>query len=171
MPDYAIPATATWEPDVWGRIGRSVESSRADAQATRADLESVRLSLHAELATDYFNLRGLDAEKDLLDRTIVAYQEALQLTKNRFEGALASQLDVAQAQTQLETTEAQDIVHDTFIALWEKAALFETGRGTAFSWAVTLARNRAIDRLRSRRRRSELRLGRIMFGGVEFRIF
>jgi NodT family efflux transporter outer membrane factor (OMF) lipoprotein len=121
LPDYAIPATATWEPDVWGRIGRSVESSRADAQATRADLESVRLSLHAELATDYFNLRGLDAEKDLLDRTIVAYQEALQLTKNRFEGALASQLDVAQAQTQLETTEAQDIDVGVLRAQYEHA--------------------------------------------------
>lgn len=121
LPDYAIPATASWEPDLWGRVSRSVESSAADAQASRADLESVRLSLHAELATDYFNLRGLDAEKDLLDRTIVAYQQALQLTRNRFEGALASQLDVAQAETQLETTEAQEIDVGVLRAQYEHA--------------------------------------------------
>jgi NodT family efflux transporter outer membrane factor (OMF) lipoprotein len=121
LPDYTIPATATWEPDLWGKIAHSVESSAADAQASLADLESIRLSLHAELATDYFNLRGLDAEKDLLDRTIVAYRQALELTNNRFKGGIASQSDVAQAQTQLETTEAQDIDVGVLRAQYEHA--------------------------------------------------
>jgi NodT family efflux transporter outer membrane factor (OMF) lipoprotein len=121
LPDYAIPASATWEADLWDRIGHSVESSRAYAQASLADLESVRLGLHAELATDYFNLRGLDAEKDLLDRTIVAYQQALELTNNRFKGAIASQSDVAQAQTQLETTQAQEIDVGVLRAQYEHA--------------------------------------------------
>jgi NodT family efflux transporter outer membrane factor (OMF) lipoprotein len=121
LPDYAIPASVSWEPDLWGRIAHSVQSSAADAQATVADLEVVRLSLHAELATDYFNLRGLDAEKDLLDRTIVAYRQALELTNNRFTGGIASQLDVAQAQTQLETTEAQDIDVGVLRAQYEHA--------------------------------------------------
>jgi NodT family efflux transporter outer membrane factor (OMF) lipoprotein len=121
LPDYAIPATASWEPDLWGKIGHSVESAKADAQATRADLEALRLSLHAELASDYFNLRGLDAEKDLLDRTIVAYRQALELTNNRFQGGIASQSDVAQAQTQLEATEAQDIDVGVLRAQYEHA--------------------------------------------------
>jgi NodT family efflux transporter outer membrane factor (OMF) lipoprotein len=121
LPDYAIPATASWEPDLWGKVGHSVESAKADAQATRADLEALRLSEHAELASDYFNLRGLDAEKDLLDRTIVAYRQALELTNNRFNGGIASQLDVAQAQTQLETTEAQDIDVGVLRAQYEHA--------------------------------------------------
>jgi NodT family efflux transporter outer membrane factor (OMF) lipoprotein len=137
LPDYAIPATATWEPDLWGKIGHSVESSEADAQASRADLENVRLSLHAELATDYFNLRGLDSEKDLLDRTIVAYREALQLTENRFNGGLASQSDVAQAQTQLETTEAQDIDVGELRAQYEHAIATLIGQpASTFSVAV-----------------------------------
>ncbi|HEX4585029.1 MAG TPA: efflux transporter outer membrane subunit [Burkholderiaceae bacterium] len=121
LPDYAIATSASWEPDLWGKIGHSVESSRANAQASLADLEGIRLGLHAELATDYFNLRGLDAQKDLLDRTIVAYQEALELTNNRFQGGIASQSDVAQAQTQLETTQAQDIDVGVLRAQFEHA--------------------------------------------------
>jgi NodT family efflux transporter outer membrane factor (OMF) lipoprotein len=139
LPDYAIPATASWEPDLWGRVRRSVESSQADAQASLADLEGIRLSLHAELATDYFNLRGLDAEKDLLDRTIVGYREALQLTENRFHGGLASQSDVAQAQTQLETTEAQDIDLGVLRAQYEHAIATLIGQpASTFSLPVTV---------------------------------
>jgi NodT family efflux transporter outer membrane factor (OMF) lipoprotein len=128
VPDYTIGATAGWEPDLWDRIGHSVESSRTEAQARLADLEGVRLSLHAELATDYFNLRALDAEKDLLDRTIVAYQQALELTTNRFQGGIASQLDVAQAQTQLEATQAQDIDVGVARAQFEHAIANLVGR-------------------------------------------
>jgi NodT family efflux transporter outer membrane factor (OMF) lipoprotein len=105
--DYQIPVDASYEPDLWGSVRRSVESSRSEAQASAADLAGVNLSMHAELALDYFQLRGLDAQKALLDSTVVSYQKALDLTNNRYHGGLASGVEVAQAQTQLETTRAQ----------------------------------------------------------------
>ena len=99
----------SYEADVWGRVRHIVESSRAQAQASAADLETVRLSLHAELALDYFTLRGLDAQKQLFDSNVDAFQKALDLTLNRFNGGLASREDVELAATQLEQTKAQDI--------------------------------------------------------------
>jgi hypothetical protein len=100
--DFQVPGIdASYELDVWGRVRRTVEQSRSQAQASAADLASVGLSLHAELAMDYFQLRGLDTQKQLLDSTVVAYQKALDLTQTRFKGGLASDVDVAQAQTQL----------------------------------------------------------------------
>ena len=99
----------SYEADVWGRVRKTVESSRAQAQASAADLETVRLSLHAELAMDYFTLRGLDAQKNLFDSTVAAFEKALELTQNRFQGGLASREDVEQATTLLEQTRAQDI--------------------------------------------------------------
>jgi NodT family efflux transporter outer membrane factor (OMF) lipoprotein len=105
--DFQIPIDVSYEPDVWGRVRRTVEASRSEAQATAADLASVELSLHAELAMDYFELRGLDAQQQLFDSTVDSYQKALELTKNRYQGGLASAVDYAQAQTQLETTRAQ----------------------------------------------------------------
>jgi NodT family efflux transporter outer membrane factor (OMF) lipoprotein len=107
--DIVLPVSASYEADVWGRVRRTVEASRAEAQATAADLESVNLSLHAELAADYFQLCELDAEEQLLVSTVSAYEQALALTQNRFKGGVASEVDVAQAQTQLETTRAQAI--------------------------------------------------------------
>jgi NodT family efflux transporter outer membrane factor (OMF) lipoprotein len=107
--DFLLFGDVSYEADVWGRVRRTVESSRAEAQASAADLESVRLSLHSELALDYFALRGLDAQKKLLDSTVEAFQRALDLTQTRFQGGLASREDVEQATTQLEQTRAQDI--------------------------------------------------------------
>jgi NodT family efflux transporter outer membrane factor (OMF) lipoprotein len=107
--DYTIPIDASWEPDLWGRVRRTVEASRSEAQATAADVANVSLSLHAELAMDYFQLRGLDAQEDLLQSTVVAYEKALELTQNRYKAGLASAVDVAQAETQLRTTRAQAI--------------------------------------------------------------
>ncbi len=107
--DFTIPFDSSYEPDVWGRVRRTVESARAGAQASAADLETVRLSLHAELALDYFQARNLDAEIDLLNSTVTAYRRALELTQSRYQGGVASQVDVAQAKTQLETTRAQAI--------------------------------------------------------------
>jgi len=107
--DLVIPVDMSYEPDVWGRVRRTVEAARADAQATLADLEAVRLSVHAELAVDYFQARELDAEAQLLDSTVASYIKQLELTENRYRGGVASQVDVAQAQTQLETARAQAI--------------------------------------------------------------
>jgi NodT family efflux transporter outer membrane factor (OMF) lipoprotein len=107
--DFTLPIDVSYEVDLWGRVRRVVESSRSEAQASAADLANVSLSLHAELATDYFQLRGLDAQKKLLDDTVQSFEKALELTENRFQGGLASAVDVAQAQTILETTRAQAI--------------------------------------------------------------
>lgn len=109
LTDLAIPVDVSYEPDVFGRVRRTVEEARANAQASAADLESVNLSLHAELAFDYFELRTLDAEEQLLLSTVASFDKALQLTQSRYEGGVASAVDVAQAQTELETTRAQAI--------------------------------------------------------------
>jgi NodT family efflux transporter outer membrane factor (OMF) lipoprotein len=107
--DFVLSGDASYEADVWGRVRHVVESSRAQAQASAADLETVRLSLHAELALDYFTLRGLDAQKQLFDSNVDAFQKAVDLTQNRFQGGVASVEDVELAKTQLEQTRAQDI--------------------------------------------------------------
>jgi NodT family efflux transporter outer membrane factor (OMF) lipoprotein len=106
---YAIEGQASWEPDLWGQVRRTVEQARANAQASAADLANVDLSLRAELAMDYFELRGLDTQKRLLDNTVVADSDYLDLTKVRFKGGVATDVDVAEAETQLEAVKAQDI--------------------------------------------------------------
>jgi NodT family efflux transporter outer membrane factor (OMF) lipoprotein len=126
--DIQLPADVSWEPDIWGRVRRSVEAARAEAQATAADVANVELSLHAELAMDYFQLRGLDTQKQLLDSTVVAYQKALDLTQSRYQGGVASAVDVAQAQTQLETTRAQDQDVDVDRSAFEHAIAVLTGK-------------------------------------------
>jgi NodT family efflux transporter outer membrane factor (OMF) lipoprotein len=107
--DYQLPVDVSYEPDLWGRVRRLVEANRSEAQATAADLANVELSLQAELAVDYFEMRGLDAEKKLLDSTVESYQKAMELTQTRYQGGVATAVDVAQAQTQLETTRARSI--------------------------------------------------------------
>jgi NodT family efflux transporter outer membrane factor (OMF) lipoprotein len=105
--DLVIGGEASWEPDFWGRIRRTVEAARANAQANAADLANVDLSLHAEMASDYFELRGLDAEIKLLTATVTDLEGQLDLAKRRLAGGVATAADVAQAQTQLETVRAQ----------------------------------------------------------------
>ena len=105
--EFLLTGDVSYEIDLWGRIRRSVTSARDEAQATAADLENARLSIQAELAFDYFELRSADAQQQLLNDTVKAFDEALQLTIRRFEGGAAPKSDVAQAQTQLETTQVQ----------------------------------------------------------------
>ena len=105
--DFVLPFDFSYEVDLWGRVRSSVRSSAAAAQASAADLETARLSMQSELAADYFQLRALDAQKELLDSTVAAYERTLQLTLARRKAGVASGDDVAQAETQLETTRAQ----------------------------------------------------------------
>ena len=105
--DFLLTGDVSYELDLWGRIRRSVTAAREEAQASAADLETARLSLQAELAFDYFELRSADAQQRLLNDTVKAFDEALQLTTRRFEGGAAPKSDVAQARTQLETTQVQ----------------------------------------------------------------
>ncbi|MHB8173056.1 MAG: efflux transporter outer membrane subunit [Nitrospirota bacterium] len=107
--DYSLPVSASWEPDFWGKIKRSVESNQASAQASAADLVTAELSIQTELAQDYFQLRTLDAQKKLLDRTVALYRKSLVLTTNRYNAGVVSEADVDQANTLLKTTEAQTI--------------------------------------------------------------
>ena len=104
---YSLPVDVSWEIDVFGRIRRNVEASVALAQASAADLESVRLTMHAELAVDYFLLRGLDAQIQLLRTNVAGYETARQLTLDRHRQGIVSGVDVAQAETQLYTTRVQ----------------------------------------------------------------
>jgi NodT family efflux transporter outer membrane factor (OMF) lipoprotein len=125
--DLVLQGQATWEPDLWGSIRRTVESQRASAQATAADLANVDLSIRSELAMDYFQLRGLDTQQRLLDNTVQQYQEYLALTQTRFAGGVATDSDVALAQTQLDQTRAQAIDVGVARAQYEHAIATLTG--------------------------------------------
>jgi NodT family efflux transporter outer membrane factor (OMF) lipoprotein len=129
--DFVLPFDLSYELDVWGRVRRTVAASREEAQATAADLETVSLSLHAELAFDYFELRSADAQKQLLDDTAKTYQDALQLTTNRFEGGAAPKSDVDQARTQLQTTMVQDTDVSVARAQFEHAIAILLGKPPA----------------------------------------
>jgi NodT family efflux transporter outer membrane factor (OMF) lipoprotein len=105
--DFQLEGQASWEPDLWGRVRRSVEAAHENAQASAADVANLDLSLHAELALDYFELRGLDSDARLLTRAVSDYQNQLNLNQKLVKGGLATEVVVAQALTQLETTRAQ----------------------------------------------------------------
>jgi NodT family efflux transporter outer membrane factor (OMF) lipoprotein len=105
--DFVLPFDVSYEVDLWGRIRRTVSAAREEAQATAGDLAAVGLSIHAELAVDYFELRSLDAREQILNDTVQAYTRALTLTQNRYRGGVAARQEVAQAETQLNTTRAQ----------------------------------------------------------------
>ena len=124
---FTIAGQAQWEPDLWGQVRRTVEQARANAQASAALLANVALSLQAELASDYYELRGLDSQQQLLDNTVKSYEEFLKLTQVRFKGGVATEADVALAQTQLETTRAQYIDIGVARAQYEHAIATLTG--------------------------------------------
>jgi NodT family efflux transporter outer membrane factor (OMF) lipoprotein len=130
--DYQLPPIdVSWEPDVWGRVRRQVEAARSEAQATAADLANTQLSLQAEVALDYFQMRGLDSQQQLLDSTVTSYEKAFELTDSRYKGGVASAVDVAQAQTQLETTRAQAVDVGVDRAAFEHAIAVLIGRPPA----------------------------------------
>lgn len=106
---YSLPVSASWEPDLWGRVRRQVEQQAGNAQASAATLESTRLSLHAQLAQDYLQLRIVDEQKRLLDDTVAAYRKYLQLTQNQYNVGVAARSDVVQADTQLKQAQVQAI--------------------------------------------------------------
>lgn len=118
---FALEGQASWEPDLWGSVRRSVEAARANAEASAADLANIALSMHAELATDYFELRGLDSQKLLLENTVKSDADYLRLTQIRFKGGVATDADVEQAETQLQTVKAQAIDVQVARAQYEHA--------------------------------------------------
>ncbi len=136
--DYSLPIDATWEPDFWHRIRNTVKANTFEAQATAGDLENTRLSVQAELAADYFQLRAYDAQQQLLDSTVAAYEQALELTKVQFQTGIVSEEDVAQAQTQLETTRAQATDLGIQRAEFEHAIALLTGQ-PASMFSITFA--------------------------------
>lgn len=107
--NYSAGLSASWEPDLWGRVRRTLEQSKANATASAALLASTRLSLQAQLAQDYLQLRVIDAQKQLLDATVAGYQRSLQVTQNQYTAGVAARADVVQAQAQLESAKAQAI--------------------------------------------------------------
>ncbi len=98
---YNLPIDASWQPDLWGAVRRNINGTIDTAQASAADVDNTKLLLQSELAQDYFQLHGIDADADLLNRTEASYKEYLALTRDRFSSGIASDLDVAQAESQL----------------------------------------------------------------------
>src|SRR6202171_2428832 len=129
--DFVLPVDVSYQADVWGRVRRNVESYREQAQASAADLATVNLSMHADLAIDYFLARSLDAEEQLLYSTVKQYEQALELNENRFQGGIASEVEVEQAKTQLQTTRAAAIDVGVLRAQYEHAVAILIGKPPA----------------------------------------
>ena len=129
--DFTLPFDVSYQADVWGRVRRTVESYREQAQASAADLATVNLSMHADLAIDYFQARSLDAQEQLLNSTVKQYEQALQLTESRFEGGVASEVEVEQAKTILQTTRAEAIDVGVLRAQYEHAVAILIGKPPA----------------------------------------
>ena len=129
--DLVVPFDFSYQVDVWGRVRHTVESAREQAQASAADLATVNLSMHADLAIDYFEARSLDAEEQLLNSTVKEYEQALALNESRFQGGMSSEVEVQQAKTQLETTSAQAIDVGVLRAQYEHAVAILIGKPPA----------------------------------------
>jgi NodT family efflux transporter outer membrane factor (OMF) lipoprotein len=141
--EYVLPFDASWQLDLWGRIRNGVKASVFAAQASAADLESVRLTAQAEVAVDYFSIRAQDAQQQLLNDTVKAYQDSYDIEKERFDAGLSSNEDVKQAETLLETVEAQSADIGILRAQYEHAIALLVGKPPAeFSLpALALATN------------------------------
>jgi NodT family efflux transporter outer membrane factor (OMF) lipoprotein len=134
---YDLPFDASWTPDLWGRVRNTVNSNVAAAQASAADLENTRLTAQAELAVDYYQLRTQDSLKQLLDATVVAYQESLQVNQALYETGIGADEAVAQAEVQLQSTQAQDTNLGIARAQYEHAIALLVGQpASTFSLPV-----------------------------------
>ena len=129
--DFAVPVNFSYQVNAWGRVSKNVESYREQAQASAADLAVVNLSMHAALAIDYFAARSLDAEEKLLKDTVAQYEQAYQLNDDRYQGGLASEVEVEQARTILETTRAQMVDVGVARAQYEHAVAVLVGKTPA----------------------------------------
>lgn len=135
---YRASLGGTWEPDVWGRIRRSIEAAKDQAQASAADLAAARLAAQGEMAADYFGLRAADIELALDQATVAAYQRALTITQNRYNAGIAPHSDVLQAQTQLANAQADFAGVQQTRATYEHAIAVLTGQAPgSFSLAPT----------------------------------
>jgi len=126
--DYQVGIGGSWEPDVWGRLGKGVEGARAGAQASQADLQAARLSAQGELAVNYFNLRQLDAARALQAETIVGYRRTQKITQNRYDAGIVARTDVLQAQTQLANAQAEELGLERQRAVLEHAIAVLVGK-------------------------------------------
>ncbi len=129
--DYQLPGQLNWEIDLFGRIRRTVNIAREETQATAADLANTRLSLQAELANDYFELRAADAQRKLLYDTVAQYQDAVRVTSNRFVGGVSPKSDLTQAQTQLQAARVLASDVDVARAQFEHAIAVLIGKAPA----------------------------------------
>ena len=129
--DYTVPFDLSYKVNAWGRVSKNVEAYREQAQATAGDLAVVNLSMHANLAVDYFAARALDAEEKLLRDTVAQYEQALQLNVDRYEGGLASEVEVEQARTILETTRAEMVDVGVARSQYEHAVAILIGKTPA----------------------------------------
>ncbi len=137
IPDYSTGLTASWEPDLFGRVKDATVNAQADAEASEADLDAVRLSVTSDLAVDYFDLRSLDTQKRLLDDTVTAYAAALNLLQQQLKDGAIDASAAAQAQTQLESTRTQDTDIDVQRAQLQHAIATLTGEpASSFSIPV-----------------------------------
>jgi NodT family efflux transporter outer membrane factor (OMF) lipoprotein len=135
---YNLGLDASWEPDLWGTVSRTVNAQRAGEQSAAADLANARLSAQATLAQTYFQLRSLDAQQKLLDDTVAAYQRTLQLTQNQYAQGTIARSDVIQAQTQLQSAQAAAIDNGVSRAQFEHAIAVLVGEpASTFSIAAS----------------------------------
>lgn len=128
---YQLGIGASWEPDVWGRLGRGVDAARAGEQASAADLQAARLSAQGELATNYFNLRELDVARALQAQTLAGYERTLRITQNRYNAGIAARTDVLQAETQLANARADQLTLERQRANLEHAIAVLVGQAPA----------------------------------------
>jgi NodT family efflux transporter outer membrane factor (OMF) lipoprotein len=125
---FNLPLEFSYEVDLWGRIRRTINSAKEQAQATAGDVETAKLTLGAELGRDYFDLRSADLQKELLAQTVQAYEKALHLTELRYNGGVAPRADLEQARTQLESARVQQTDIDQMRANYEHAIAVLIGK-------------------------------------------